>query len=131
MKREILFRGKRIDNGDWIEGFYEVQKDRHFINYAIQGCYFDSSEVIEETVGQFTGLTDKNGVRIFEGDVISFEKHKGYLLESFVGVIDFDPRYGYFIPYRLNFADTDELQEDVLNYCTVIGNVHQNKDLLK
>ena len=68
MEREILFRGKRIDNGEWVEGNYIFEDfDRvgiHQIGTIIQ-CF-----VIPETVGQFTGLTDKNGVKIFEGDIV-------------------------------------------------------------
>ena len=68
MEREILFRGKRIDNGEWVEGNYIFEDfDRvgiHQIGTIIQ-CF-----VIPETVGQFTGLTDKNGVKIFEGDIL-------------------------------------------------------------
>ena len=68
MEREILFRGKRIDNGEWVEGNYIFEDfDRvgiHQIGTIIQ-CF-----VIPETVGQFTGLLDKNGNKIFEGDIV-------------------------------------------------------------
>lgn len=62
--REIIFRGKRVDNGDWVEGYYFQLGSYHYIRSDIHMW-----EVDPRTVGQFTELTDERGMRIFEGDI--------------------------------------------------------------
>lgn len=72
--RQIIFRGKRIDNGKWMYGFYALFASNKGLKHVIYtGAKYDyaiSYEVIPETVGQFTGRYDKSNNKIFEGDIV-------------------------------------------------------------
>ncbi len=121
MNREILFRGKRIDNGKWVEGYYvKAEKldhsgDEHFIiEYAADGKTY---EVIPETVGEYTGLTDKNGKKIFEDDVVT-----GYFVhENITGYIFYGEEATFYIErgglYSIGLNNASIWLE-------VIGNIH-------
>ena len=131
--REILFRGKRIDNGELIEGFYAKSGDRTFIlidnDFAVG--YVIMKEVYPETVGQFTGLTDENGRKVFEGDILIDDNNwfKGLVVFRHIGISpDFDDSCegsGFYavvqrIPYRgLTYICSSK----------IIGNIHDNPDL--
>ena len=123
--REILFRGKRMDNGEWVEG--DLHKNTDFSKAHIHpvGERVRSFDVIPETVGQYTGLTDKNGNKIFEGDIV--ELH----FSGARGVVIFD-KYCYMIEVHA-FGGMErniigEYDKDVLE---VIGNVYDSPELLK
>ena len=130
--REILFRAKRIDTGEWIEGslihqtmFYGDPVDRYHILYdgEFHADYYGSAEVIPETIGQFTGLLDKNGKKIFEGDVvtcnISYEMG-GY---PYCARITSPVIYNYGIFKPLHRCDDYSVE--------VIGNIYDNPELLE
>lgn len=133
--REILFRGKRTDNGQWVEGSLRID---YLTNKLNQGSYlmfisnqnrysfdFDSVQVQSESVGQFTGLLDKNGKKIFEGDIvegITFSGKKYFLSEiKFIN--------GFFKTVVKGW----ETKSSVGSWCIdlyVIGNIHDNPELL-
>lgn len=86
--REILFRGKRVDNGEWIEGFFAKSGDKTFIliDSDIAFGYVTMKEVLSETIGQYTGLTDKNSKRFLRGilrrNEIYLQKVRKYRLQN-------------------------------------------------
>lgn len=130
MEREILFRGKRVGNGEWTEGLYSIgticSKGDFYLAPVIRKKpqkRFDTDwdEVIPETVGQYTGLTDKNGVRIFEGDILS---ENG---EHFIVV--YDNKWAKFKLQYIHAIQYPEWNRGIL--MKVIGNVHDNPELLK
>lgn len=115
--REILFRGKRVDNGKWVEGNYSIDVSGRVDILPIDNLVF--FEVIPETVGQFTGLTDKNGKKIFEGDIAKYE--------SKVYEIKYIEKYARFAPSN----ESTVFMVCAFNRLEVIGNVHDNPELLK
>ena len=145
MNRIIRFRGKRADNGEWVYGFYYQYKtigsDR--IIHYIKNEYSDAYPVVEETVGQFTGLYDKNGKEIYEGDIIRAATTHGnvigeYTVERSEGIkwnyngfelkVIIGREYGKFAnfhPENIWFSvDTPANRDEV------IGNIHDNPELL-
>ena len=139
--REILFRGK-TDKGEWVYGdLIQLHNGRRFIiNNKFGACIDDKGnfinteapfvyDVIPETVGQYTGLTDKNGTKIFEGDLLRVTDDNGETNLCSCGV-------GYVLFYDGVWYICDEVNDglyDVNNiyYIEVIGNIHDNPELLK
>ena len=122
MTREILFKGKRKDTGEWTEGYFFKIWDRTFLLWGMTNDHPNMIEVIPETVGQFTGLTDKNGKKIFEGDIIA----KGFELYE----VRWNPeqvRWGIYLG-NYEVAGFTKFSEP---YFEVIGNVYNNKELLE
>lgn len=125
--RLVLFRGKRVDNGEWIEGFYAKSGDRTYIiidnDFAVG--YVKMKEVVPETVGQYTGATDKNDMKIFEGDIIKYIRlydigcypHS----EAEKSVVKYNNSYTGFYPICVSGTKNYE----------VIGNIYDNPELLK
>ena len=131
--REILFRGKRKENGEWVYGNYAVTDNNEKQHFIFQNKAFEF-EVDPETVGQYTGITDDNGKKIFEGDIL--------------GITNDDPDYDYISKVYLDCdtlcvdiqgQDYDytsigfaiEIWDDECDQVEIIGNIYDNPELLE
>ena len=134
--REILFRGKRIDNGEWVEGYLYASN--------ISGCYILQTQtkhrklksggveiydqlipiqVDGSTVGQYTGLTDKNGKNIFEGDILFCAHEIGMGYREFRGKVVYKaPKF---------YVDCGNIVLTLDSAYTIIGNIYDNPELLE
>lgn len=148
--REILFRGKTYD-GEWVEGWLSPICKKY--DLCIAGAQDLKVYPIDpETVGQYTGLTDRNDKKIFEGDIVQYTDEEGYYPEEqceFVGKIVFvHGAYGIAtdenIPIDLNdWCDNDNfvslwelywnlsIEGETLDMLEIIGNIHDKPELLK
>ena len=158
--REILFHGKRADNGEWVEG--DLLQIKYY-NKPIIECKImpqapvsSAYPVIPETVGQYTGLTDKNGKRIFEGDIVRYNTYDDFDCQSVAkfgeynqdgsaGEYSASKCIGFYVDvdnftcpdlceYGSNCFSNYLKQQNILEvarYCEIIGNIHDNPELLK
>lgn len=138
MKREIIFRGKRLDNGKWeygdlvhddIGGMYVFPNDAEnlYIEYRVD----------PDTVGQYTGVVDPNGKRVFEGDVIGYTNPDTNITKTF-GVVRWHREGNFYIDTYSTFNyDSGQTASNVgymipsHDTLTIIGNVYDNPELLK
>lgn len=120
MNREILFRGKQTDNGKWFEGSYWLSRSAVRETTYITDGYGNLFCVIPETVGQYTGLNDKNNVKIFEGDILKFR--------SGIYSVEWDNEHSKFLQRDGQFSR--ELHIWIAK-SEIVGNIHDNPELLK
>lgn len=122
-----LFRGKRTDNGEWIYGNYcyaeLIDKSGYEDLIIEQPADGETRRVIPETVGQYTGLKDKNSKMIFEGDIVIYER------DEEVGQIEYHENEAMFVvEFDTWLTDFDHMYGKDLE---VIGNIHDNPELLE
>ncbi len=125
--REILFRGKQKDNGEWVYGDFTRPCNIVYMKFGFdealgrEGEFYYDDEVIPETVGQYTGLTDKNGNKIFEGDIVSMPAYGGGKHITNV----------YFKGGKFAVNGSRYYFKDIgAKTVEVIGNIHDNPELL-
>ena len=133
--REILFRGK-TNKGEWVEGslhieYGEATKDgKRNTDYRILGMRGECKYIIPETIGQFTGLTDKNGKKIFEGDILSERPPMNQT--AYIGYVAYDEKSAV---WRFMIKNDTKYNGVLLgsysNSYKVIGNIHDNPEFLK
>lgn len=145
--REILFRGKRLDNGEWVEGYLGqdtlIGNNKTWLGYVIRSipqklwdC--DWFEIDPATIGQYTGLKDKNGKRIFEGDIYKY-------FDDEIQVVEWSAAFARMMLHTHGerevkrgrksiktivdgWCDLDDYPLEEMEY---LGNIHDNPELLK
>ena len=128
--RTIKFRGKRVDTKEWVYGYYWVNKSATRETPHIVDEYGDIFQIDTETVGQYTGLYDKNGTEIYEGDIIQINQKMSSMClntgtstsweNNFKEEVKFTPSGLQLIDYYVRCC-----------HFIIIGNIHDNKELLK
>ena len=118
--REILFRGKRKTNNTWAYGGYIKDIAENEIHIGDTRLF---STIYPETFGQYTGLKDKNGTKIFEGDIVNMLNITDYPMQ-----IKWSKKWARFIFY--NLVDKTEMNL-FTEQCEVIGNIYDNSELVK
>ena len=142
--REILFHGKRAGNGEWVEG--DLLQIKYY-NKPIIECKImpqtpvsSAYPVLPETVGQYTVLTDKNGVKIFEGDIVKTHYANAQKSDFIEQVVFHNGKFCAYFSNQLckqwaNLYDgTEHLPQDKSVYMDsveVIGNIHDNPELIE
>jgi uncharacterized phage protein (TIGR01671 family) len=126
-KREILFRGWNKKNKRWLYGYYVVNGGEHFIApgaFVNDLAFYEDYVVEADSVGQYTGIKDAKGVKIFEGDII--------VNQAYPYIIQYHEEYSQFVAVPKPDV-TIAFYQQWVNECglVVIGNVHEDQELIK
>ena len=132
--KEILFKGKRIEDGEWIEGYYQKRHDflgneEHLIFYADGHTVFDHAEVSSGTLCQFTGLCDKNGKKIWENDILMAHLDESYPEDVTYETVEWN--VAGWVGHETGSVDRQYLNKFDLEHYEVVGNIFNNPELLQ
>ena len=128
--RKILFRAKRDDDGLWFEGNVRHFKDGVYIEHYI-GKGKLNEPVIWETVGQFTGVTDKNGTKIFEHDIVAYDvEEDGLEYVDYAHVVWDEEKLRWKVKWCMGYEDSYLERSDSKEF-RVVGNVFDNTELME
>lgn len=131
--REILFKAKRIDNGEWVEGYYQKKNDflgkRHLILHADNYVKWECVEIDPETLCQFTGLCDKNGNRIWENDILMAHLDESYPEDVTYETVEWN--VAGWVTREASSTDRQYLDKFDLEHYEVVGNIFDNPELLQ
>ena len=142
-EREILFRGKRTDNGEWVYGWLGSLHCCNAQTKEIKSVYFTEitqsfdcrlNVIVDyKTVGQYTGLTDKNGVKIFEGDIVRYGTNTNRAENKEIHEVVFETRGGSrYFGIRISEIETWQFCLEVpAKLMEVIGNIYDNPEFLE
>lgn len=134
--REILFKAKRKDNGEWIEGYYTECRGETFIGIDTSSIFeifcppvIRWFKVSSETLCQFTGLCDKNGNKIWENDILMAHLDESYPEDVTYETIEWGA--AGWVTHETNSVDRQPLDKFDLEHYEVVGNIFDNKELLQ
>lgn len=144
--REILFKAKRIDNGEWIEGYlfdngFDGEEKKYFIGGLIIEKYngtacdewvitgIDFCEIDPETLCQYTGLCDKNGKKIWENDILMAHLDESYPEDVTYETIEWN--VAGWVVHETGSTDREYIDKFDLEHYEVVGNIFDNKELLQ
>ena len=131
--REILFKAKRIDNGEWVEGCLVIDHSRsNLFEYRMQpvesGVLY-APPINPETLCQFTGLCDKNGKRIWENDILMAHLDESYPEDATYEAVEWG--VAGWVGHEAGSTDREYLGEFDIKHFEVVGNIFDNKELLQ
>ena len=137
--KEILFKAKRIDNGEWVEGYYTECNGKTFIgiNISIYGDIFEVFctpvirwfEVDPKTLCQFTGLCDRYGSKIWENDILMAHLDESYPEDATYETVEWG--VAGWVGHETGSTDKEYLNKFDLEHYEVVGNIFDNPELLQ